>query len=435
MSRKITTNKNKKALKKPSRFSDPKSKMLLFFVAFAILGGGYFIYQSYAAPAVIAVPGSQGNDCVMSGGTIVKEVSSLSNKRNANVCEMTTGQTIRPVYFGNSTQKTTNQAQYLDLTRSISPTTGYYAACWNVSTRGATATFSVGHTNLSGAIGNETNHTINTGSNYQSFCDPSPKQAGTTLVTLAVKQGSVRISTVSLESANGPVSPTAIKPIRPGVSFWWPIGGSISATALNADTATRKVFDVDPFDGAYETATALNNLKSKGTLVCYFSAGTAEDWRSDYSSFTALDKAEPLPGWDGEYILDTESENVRNIMRRRMDAMKNKGCDGVEPDNVDGYTNLPSGSRLKGKLDRAASLRYLDFLQIEAHNRGMSVALKNSGGEVTATLPTSGKKVFEAFDWALVEECYQYSDCDDYRPFVTANKAVVIVEYRGREKV
>ena len=35
------------------------------------------------------------------------------------------------------------------------------------------------------------------------------------------------------------------------------------------------------------------------------------------------------------------------------------------------------------------------------------------------------------FDWALNEECNQYSECTAYSPFIAANKLVLNVEYSG----
>ena len=35
--------------------------------------------------------------------------------------------------------------------------------------------------------------------------------------------------------------------------------------------------------------------------------------------------------------MDIRSTVVRNIMTARMDLAVSKGCDGIEPDNVDGY--------------------------------------------------------------------------------------------------
>jgi hypothetical protein len=41
----------------------------------------------------------------------------------------------------------------------------------------------------------------------------------------------------------------------------------------------------------------------------------------------------------GENWLDIRSDNVSLIMKKRIDLAVQKGCDGVEPDNMDGYSN------------------------------------------------------------------------------------------------
>lgn len=77
-------------------------------------------------------------------------------------------------------------------------------------------------------------------------------------------------------------------------------------------------------------------------MLCYFSAGSYENWRPDAAQFTQSDLGLDLDGWAGEKWLNTNSENVRRIMKDRIDLAKEKGCDGVDPDNVDGYVSHPS---------------------------------------------------------------------------------------------
>ncbi|KAK3172532.1 hypothetical protein OEA41_005854 [Lepraria neglecta] len=72
-------------------------------------------------------------------------------------------------------------------------------------------------------------------------------------------------------------------------------------------------------------------------VICYFSAGSYENWRPDTSKSTDLGK--PLDGWPGEWWLQTNSANVRKIMLARLDQAVLKGCDGVNPDNIDAYDN------------------------------------------------------------------------------------------------
>ena len=51
----------------------------------------------------------------------------------------------------------------------------------------------------------------------------------------------------------------------------------------------------------------------------------------------------------------------------------------------------------------------------------MAVALKND--------PRQAKELVGHFDFAVVEECFQYEECDLFKPFIEAGKAVFEAEY------
>ena len=105
-------------------------------------------------------------------------------------------------------------------------------------------------------------------------------------------------------------------------------------------------------------------------------------------------------------------------MQARLDLAVSKGCDGVEPDNVDSYANTNGLG-----LTAADQLDFNRFVAAEAHARGLSVGLKNDLAQVKSLQP--------AYDWALNEQCSQYGECSSLTPFVTAGKAVFGVEYTG----
>jgi len=105
-------------------------------------------------------------------------------------------------------------------------------------------------------------------------------------------------------------------------------------------------------------------------------------------------------------------------MAARMDLAASKGCDGIEPDNVDGY-QASTGFPLKA----ADQLDYNKYLAAEAHKRGLSIGLKNDLAQAVALEPY--------FDRALNEECYSYGECEDLNVFVQAGKAVFNTEYSG----
>lgn len=195
---------------------------------------------------------------------------------------------------------------------------------------------------------------------------------------------------------------------RPGTTWVWQLSGTLD-TSVDAD-----VYDVDLVETSDQI---MQKLRADGRIIiCYFSAGTREDYRADADAFpqTAVGKA--LPEWPDEQWLDIRDTTVRQVMLTRMDLAQQRGCDAVEPDNVDAYIN-DSGF----PLTQSDQLDYLRFLATEAHQRGLSIGLKNA----VELVPD----LVDEFDWTLNEECLAYNECDAVQPFIDAGKAVFHVEY------
>jgi hypothetical protein len=135
-------------------------------------------------------------------------------------------------------------------------------------------------------------------------------------------------------------SPTGKLPWVPKVNDTWQIILSHPPVIHDADKSTTPdvaIFDVDLFDTPASTITQLHTLGKK--VICYFSAGSYENWRPDASQFRPEDLGKNLDGWPGEKWLNLSSENVRAIMKKRVEMASEKGCDGMDPDNVDGYVS------------------------------------------------------------------------------------------------
>lgn len=200
--------------------------------------------------------------------------------------------------------------------------------------------------------------------------------------------------------------------------IWQPAPGTLWQWQLDGETIDTSfavsMYDIDLFDTPEAT---IRGLRPERIVICYFSAGSWENWRPDADDFPPAVLGNPLDGWPGERWLDIRDlATLGPIMQNRLDLAVAKGCIGVEPDNVDGYTNN-SGF----PLSAADQLAYNQFLAQEAHARGLSIGLKNDLDQILALLPH--------FDWALNEECYSYDECDLLEPFVAAGKAVFGVEY------
>ena len=194
----------------------------------------------------------------------------------------------------------------------------------------------------------------------------------------------------------------------PGTSWQIQLQGTLD-TSLNV-----QMYDIDLFD---TPTSVISNLKSRNiAVVCYFSAGSFEDWRSDAAQIPASVRG-ASNGWPGEQWLDIRAiDALAPVMSERLDLAVAKGCDGVDPDNVDGFTNSTGFP-----LTAQHQLDYNKWLATEAHARGLSIGLKNDLLQVEELEPY--------FDFAINESCLQYNECNYLLPFVNAGKAVFGIEY------
>jgi hypothetical protein len=198
---------------------------------------------------------------------------------------------------------------------------------------------------------------------------------------------------------------------------WRPTPGTrwqIQLSGAFDPTAEAAVYELDLFDTPPAAVAALH--KRGRHVICYFSAGTHEDWRPDASQFPSESFGRPLPEWRGEKWLDVRAPRVRELMAARLDRAARTGCDGVDPDNVDAHANK-SGFWISARNQ----LAYNRFLAAEAHARGLAVALKNDLEQAEALAPD--------FDFAVVEQCFAHAECDAVIPFTRAGKAVWAIEY------
>lgn len=220
-------------------------------------------------------------------------------------------------------------------------------------------------------------------------------------------------STSPVSTLSAPRASTAGTWWKPAIgdTWQWQLSGTINT---GYDVA---IYDVDLFD---TPAATVARLRADGRrIICYFSAGSSENWRNDFKQFAKADMGRPLDGWPGERWIDTRSPNVRRIMTARLDLARSRGCDGVETDNMDGYANRNGlGLTAENQLD------YNRFLADGAHARGLAIGLKNDLAQVKALEPS--------FDYAVNEQCNQYKECRKLAPFTLAGKPVFNAEYAVR---
>ncbi|GAB1331391.1 endo alpha-1,4 polygalactosaminidase [Streptomyces sennicomposti] len=195
---------------------------------------------------------------------------------------------------------------------------------------------------------------------------------------------------------------------RPGLAWQWQLDGRV-------DPSTDvPVYDIDGFENSAADVARLHRAGRK--VICYVNVGSWEDFRPDKDAFPRSVLG-GTNGWKGERWLDIRRLDVlRPVMERRFDMCRDKGFDAVEPDLVEGY-----GNRTGFPLTSRDQLRYNRMIAAIAHERGLSVGLKND-------LPQIPELVGD-FDFAVNEECAQYGECGRLTPFIEAGKAVFHVEY------
>jgi endo-alpha-1,4-polygalactosaminidase (GH114 family) len=200
---------------------------------------------------------------------------------------------------------------------------------------------------------------------------------------------------------------------KPGSTFSIQFSGEIYPEDLTGDVVDLDLFETEP--------EMVQALQDQGKLVmCYLSAGSWEDWRPDADLYPPEVIGKNYEGWPGEKWLDIRQiEKLAPILTSRLDLCLEKGFDGVEADNMDNYQNNTGFD-----IQPEDQLAFNRWMAQQAHNRGLSIGLKND--------PDQAGDLVEDFDWALVEDCFVEGWCDQYEVFINQGKAVFALEYSDR---
>ncbi len=193
---------------------------------------------------------------------------------------------------------------------------------------------------------------------------------------------------------------------KPGTSWQWQLSGALD-TSFDV-----QAYDIDLFDNSAAQIAALHAAGRK--VICYFDTAY-EPGRPDSAKLDPY-KGNPIAGWPGQFWLDVRATAVVDVMKARLALAQTKKCDAVEADDVDARSNDPGFP-----ITAADQQGFIRTLAKEAHARGMGFALKNDLEEIPALLPD--------VDFAVNEECFEFSECDALKPFIAAGKAVLHVEY------
>lgn len=231
-------------------------------------------------------------------------------------------------------------------------------------------------------------------------------------VVLAILATSATLAASGAAAAAGPSPPNHWQP-KPTTTAWqWQLQGKIDTSV------PAPVYEVDGFETSANTVRRLHRLGRK--VICYLDVGSWESYRPDKAEFPRSVIGRTYAGFPDERWLDVSRFQLFEApLKRRFTMCARKGFDAVEPDNIAGWEKE---NRTGFKITRDDQLRFNRWVARQVHSRGMAVALKNDGRQATELAPH--------FDFAVVEECFQYNECGYYRDaFIRNSKAVFEAEY------
>lgn len=199
-----------------------------------------------------------------------------------------------------------------------------------------------------------------------------------------------------------PVSVPNITPIASG-----PQSIKINSTFL-VDTSGNCDFSVDRFDVIFFDPQlkkgCVKKFKKLGKHVgAYLSAGSAENWRSDWKELSKFCVAD-YKGWPGECHLGlSKLDQVMSIMKKRMDEYKTQGFQSVYLDNGTMYEDCPG-------VTIEQNIEYFKQLSEYAHSIGLLIG--PNGGELVIS------KTVGIFDFYMVEDVLKYGGVIKYKDVI-----------------
>ena len=205
-------------------------------------------------------------------------------------------------------------------------------------------------------------------------------------------------------------SPNSEYTIEAGLSFDWRLTDVTAQDLFDAE-----VIDLDAFSAS---AATVAHFKALGKIViAYVSVGSAENFRSDYDQFPSSILGNVYEGFEDEKWLDIRNMDALSpILRARFDMIEQKGFDGIEPDNMNGYQNDTGFN-----LSESDAITFSRWLINEAHSRGLSIGQKNAEELVP--------ELADEFDWMLTEDAFADDWYDLVTPYIDLGKAVFVTEY------
>lgn len=196
----------------------------------------------------------------------------------------------------------------------------------------------------------------------------------------------------------------------PGIRWQWQESGDLDVQIA------AELFIVNLQQTPASTIEALHAAQRK--VICSFHAGIVDPTVAEAGSLSLAVAGSKVDEKQELRWLDIRNPAVQGWVEKQLEQARDKRCDGVLPNGLDGYT-VNSGYPLSAQ----EQLTFNRWLADAAHARQLSVGLRNDSEQA--------RSLQAKFDWALNEQCFEYGECNAYQPFIAAGKAVLGVEYQG----
>ncbi|KAL2144910.1 hypothetical protein VTI28DRAFT_8371 [Corynascus sepedonium] len=201
------------------------------------------------------------------------------------------------------------------------------------------------------------------------------------------------------------------------------------------------VWDLDLYHlaGNEEIIPHLRENNPDTVVICYFNAGLAQKSDCDYARWNnsgllgnVYDPEEPQ--FDDEQWVNIKNQTARDWMKERITLARDIGCDGVDPDNIDGFHNDEDGNNGTGwNLSQDDYVSFITELAEHAHSlttkRGYTLLIgqKNT--------PDLAEQLSEVLDFAVLEDCKSLNDaedtpfCSEFQAYIEKGRPVFSIEY------
>ncbi|KAH6615785.1 glycoside hydrolase superfamily [Chaetomium sp. MPI-SDFR-AT-0129] len=258
-----------------------------------------------------------------------------------------------------------------------------------------------------------------------------------------------QVLTAGLSAQAGLAQVSVPDNFKPGVKWQIIIQNTLDISKpVNPTDAV--VWDLDLYHVA-RTPEIVDHLKSNNPdtlLICYFNAGLAQVSDCDYAKWEAsgllgniYDPSEPE--FSDERWVNIKNQTARDWMKARITLASTLGCDGVDPDNIDGYVRDedPDTPANEGTGWSLAESDYVSFVtELAAHAHSLTTARGHSLLIGQKNAPGLVDQLSDILDFAVLEDCKSLNDaedtpfCKDFQAYITSStpaggKPVFSIEY------